>query len=148
MTRRLRMLRHDDGSMLPMVIVFAALGLLVVLVVTAATSLFLERKRLLTLADGAALVGAEAFELSAVDAGGDGPRALLADHDIASAVSAYLTSYPGTQLDGVRLERAFTPDGRSATVALSSAWRPPVVTLFVPEGIRLDATSTARSVFG
>ena len=55
--RRVRAaLAADEGSTLPLVIFFGFLGLLVVLLVTAATSLYLEKKRLFTLADGAALV--------------------------------------------------------------------------------------------
>jgi hypothetical protein len=38
-------------------------------------------------------------------------------------------------------------DGRSATVELSARWSPPVVSLLVPDGIRIDVTSTARSIF-
>jgi hypothetical protein len=51
-----------------------------------------------------------------------------------------------TRLDDLRIEAATSPDGQSAEVSLSSSWRPPVLTLFVPEGVRLEATSSARSV--
>ena len=46
------------------------------------------------------------------------------------------------------LEEATTRDGESATVTLSSIWRPPLVTVFFPEGWRIEATATARAVFG
>ncbi len=63
-----RMRRRDDrGSILPLVILYGILALALVLIVTAATSLYLEKKRLFTLADGAALVGAESFSLTEVD---------------------------------------------------------------------------------
>jgi hypothetical protein len=141
-------LAADDGSTLPLVAFFGMLGLLVVLLVTAATSLYLEKKRLFTIADGAALVGAESFELTEVHLTPDGPRPLLDDAGVASAVADYLDGNPAADLDGLTVERAFTPDGLSATVTMSSSWRPPVVTLFVPEGMRVEATATARSVFG
>jgi hypothetical protein len=32
-------------------------------------------------------------------------------------------------------------------VTLSATWRPPVVSLLVPAGIRIEVTSVARSVF-
>jgi hypothetical protein len=38
-------------------------------------------------------------------------------------------------------------DGRSATVTLSALWRPPIVSLLVPEGIPIEVTAVARSVF-
>ncbi|TPX03391.1 hypothetical protein FJ656_17435 [Schumannella luteola] len=124
------------------------LGLIVVLLVTAATSLYLEKKRLFTIADGASLVGAEAFELDAVALTPDGPRPVLESADIAVAAADYLAGNPVAELEGLTLEQAFTADGRSATVTVSSVWHPPVVTMFVPEGLRVEATATARSVFG
>ncbi len=143
-----RALADDDGSMLPLVAFFVFLGLLIVLLVTAATSLYLERKRLFTVADGAALVGAESFELDTVTVTTDGPRPVLDAAGVASAVDDYLAGNPAPDLDDLAVDRAFTADGLSATVTVSSSWRPPVVTLFVPEGIRVEATATARSVFG
>lgn len=138
---------RDDGSMLPLTIFFGMLALLVVLIVVAATSVYLERKRLLTLADGAALVGAEAFDLDDVRVTAAGYRPTLESTDVAAAVSAYLGTAPTAGLEGLHLERAETVDGRSATVELSAYWRPPVLTLFVPDGLRLEVTSVARSVF-
>lgn len=148
MRRRLPALADDEGSTLPLVIFFGMLGLAVVLVVTAATSLYLEKKRLFTVADGAALVGAEAFELDSVTVTPDGPRPVLVSADVAAAASAYLAGNPAPDLDGLAIESALTVDGRSATVTMTSTWHPPVVTLFVPEGLRIEATATARSVFG
>ena len=141
-------LAADDGSTLPLVAFFGMLALVVVLLVTAATSLYLEKKRLFTVADGASLVGAEAFELDAVALTPDGPRPVLESDDVAAAVADYLAGNPAPELDGLTVERAFTADGRSATVSVSATWHPPVVTMFVPEGMRIEATATARSVFG
>lgn len=147
--RRLRAaVAADDGSALPLVIFFAFLGIVVVLIVTAATSLYLEKKKLLALADGAALVGAEAFDLSAVAVTSSGPRAVLESADVASAVAEYIEGPQAARFESLEIDTAYTPDGRSASVTLSSTWRPPVVTLFVPDGIRVEATATARSVFG
>ncbi len=146
----LRRGRDDEGSILPLVAGYGALALLVVLLVSAATSLYLERKRLLTLADGAALAGAEAYELTDLALGPDGAitRPPLDDAAVRDIVEQYLTEAPIESFEGLRLERAESEDGTSATVQLSSFWRPPVVTLFVPEGIRLDVTTVGRSVVG
>lgn len=140
-------LRRDDGSMLPLTIFFGMLSLLLVLIVIASTSLYLERKRLFTLADGAALVGAEAFDLDEVRQTGVGYRPTLHSPDVAAAVSAYLASTPTADLEQLHLEHAESVDGRSATVGLSAYWRPPVLTLLVPEGFRIEVTAVARSVF-
>lgn len=137
------MIRGERGSTLPLTIFYAVLALILVLLVTAATALYLERKRLLTLADGAALVGAEAFALT--DSTDHRPQ--LRSRDVAAAVSGYLGSAP-SDFDGLAVEAADSPDGVSARVTLSSYWRPPVLTVFVPEGMRIEVTATARSVFG
>ncbi|RII87142.1 hypothetical protein DZF98_16065, partial [Clavibacter californiensis] len=63
---------EDEGSILPLVIASCALGLAVILMVSAASSLYLERARLFSLADAAALAGAESFD---VDGGGGGAAA-------------------------------------------------------------------------
>lgn len=136
----------EEGSTLLLTIFYGFLSLVLVLVVVAATSLYLERKRLFTVADGAALVGAEAFDLTSVSVTPDGPRASLQGAEVASAVDSYLASIP-TGLDSLTVEEATSVDGRSATVSLSAYWRPPIVALLLPEGIRIEVTSVARSVF-
>jgi uncharacterized membrane protein len=138
----------ERGSTLVLTIGFAAFALVVTLVVAAATSLYIERKRLLGLADSAALVGAEAFDLDDVEVADDasGVTVTLEPERVDDAVTAYLERVGPSRFDDLRLERATTRDGRSAEVSLSSAWKPPVLTLFLPEGVRLDATSSARAV--
>lgn len=143
--------RHDlsdeNGSTLLLTILYAVLGLVLILLVTAASSLYLERKRLFTLADGAALVGAEAFELDSVGITPRGPRVILRSADVATAVDSYLAAVPAT-FEALAVERAESVDGRSATVALSAYWRPPMLSLLVPEGLRIEVEAKARSVFG
>ena len=140
--------RDETGSTLLLTIFYGFLSLVLILVAVAATSLYLERKRLFTVADGAALVGAEAFDLDHVvpdDAGLLRPR--LETPEVQQAVRAYLDGNPVTDFDGLTLERAESVDGLSATVALSAQWKPPLVSLLVPEGIRIDVEAVARSVF-
>lgn len=144
---RLR-LDDDEGSTLPLVAGFGALGLALVLVAAAASSLYLERKQLFTLADGAALVGAEAFDLADVSVASGRPDALLDPVDVHRDVTAFLGGTPNGGFEGLVLEEATTRDGESATVTLSSIWRPPLVTVFFPEGWRIETTATARAVFG
>ncbi|MDP3209355.1 MAG: pilus assembly protein TadG-related protein [Rhodoglobus sp.] len=141
-------MKRDEGSTLPLTIGFGILSLALILVVVAATSLYLERKRLFTLADGAALVGAEAFTLDSVTITPTGYRPTLTTSDVAAAVSDYLVGVPDTGFASLAIERAATDDGRSATVTLSALWRPPVLELLAPEGVRVEVTSRARSVFG
>lgn len=137
----------EEGSTLLLTIFYGFLALVLILLVVAATSLYLERKRLFTLADGAALVGAEAFDLDTVALTPQGPRPALKSSDVAAAVDSYLAAVPGNRFESLKVERAGSADGRSATVSLSAYWRPPLVSLLVPEGIRLEVTTVARSVF-
>ena len=146
MTRRQRIV-DDTGSTLPLIIFFGFLCLVLILLVVSATSLYLERKRLFTLADGAALVGAEAFTLDSVDLTKSGVRPRLTDTGVAAAVQSYVESAPTADFEGLAIERSATADGRSATVTLSSWWHPPVVSLLVPVGLRIEVTSVGRSVF-
>ena len=140
-------LRDDEGSTLPLTIFYGFLSLVLVLLVVAATSLYLERKRLFTLADGAALVGAESFALTDVRSTATGFRPELRSAEVAAAVDDYLEQSPHDAFTALAVERAETVDGRSATVQLSAYWRPPVVSLLVPEGLRIEVTAVARSVF-
>jgi hypothetical protein len=141
-------MKSDEGSILPLVCFYGALALLVTLIVASATSLYLERKRLFTLADGAALVGAESFSLRDVTVTPEGPRVVLKDDEISAAVREYLDDNPIGRFESLTLEDASTLDGKSARVTVSAVWRPPVVTLFVPEGMRVEATAVSRTVFG
>jgi hypothetical protein len=138
----------EGGSTLVLTLGFATLALVVTLVVAAATSLYIERKRLLALADSAALVGAEAFDLGDVHVSDDGSDVTvhLEPDSVAEAVASHVDRVGRSRLHDLRIDAATTPDGQSAAVSLSSSWRPPVLTLFLPEGVRLDATSSARSV--
>jgi hypothetical protein len=141
-----RLRREEEGSTLLLSIFFGALALALVLLVVAASGLYLERKRLFTVADGAALAAAESFPLESVtrDASGS-PRPVLRARDVEEAARQYLAE-AAPNLDGLRLLAAETPDGRSARVALSCSWAPPVVSLLVPGGVRLEVSATARSV--
>jgi hypothetical protein len=140
-------LRDDEGSTLLLTIFYAALCLTLILIVVAATSLYLERKRLYTLADGASLVGAEAFSLDAATHSAAGVRPNLTSKQVAGAVKTYLADNASDSFTALRVERAVSVDGRSATVELSCYWAPPILTLFVPKGFRIEVTSIARSVF-
>jgi uncharacterized membrane protein len=155
----MKRLRDDEGSILPLTIFYGFLSLVLILLVVAATSLYLERKRLFTLADGAALVGAEAFDLDAatlttlanpanpVIQSADGGQPKLQSADVAAAVRDYLSATRTDGFEALTLVSARSIDGRSATVELSTYWRPPMLSLLVPEGLRIQVVSVGRSVF-
>jgi len=138
----------DEGSILPLTIFFGVLSLALVLLVVAASSLYLERKRLFTVADGAALVGAESFDLDGVAVASDGSfEVKLDDAEVKSAVEDYLDESPMNDFDRLTIVEARSIDGRSATVTLRAKWRAPVVSILVPDGLPVEVTAVARSVF-
>lgn len=136
----------EEGSTLPLILVFGMVALVLVLVVAAVTDLYLARKRLLTLADGAALVGAESFRLDEVRSDGVAVRPRLDDAEVREAVAGYLADEPSDGIASLRLVSATTPDTRSAAVTLAASWDPPVPLPFLPDGVPIRATATARSV--
>lgn len=140
-------LPDDEGSTLPLVIGLLALCLAVVLVAVAASSLVLARMRLLSLADGAALAGSEAFELADIRVDEGALRVELTDDAVAQAAADYLAATPLDGLEDVALVSAGTSDGRSAVVTVEATWRPPLPIWLVADELRFSATSTARVVF-
>jgi len=139
--------QDEEGSALVLTIFYAFLSLVLIFLVVAATSLYLERKRLFTLADGAALVGAESYDLDDVALTARGYRPKLTSAAVASAAADYIAASRGDGFTELRIDEAATHDSSSATVTLSAYWKPPFVSLLVPEGIRIEVTATARSVF-
>ncbi|TDN92556.1 pilus assembly protein TadG-related protein [Microbacterium sp. BK668] len=124
--------------MLLLTLGYAALALVAVFLCVDATSLYLTQKRLDSLADAAALAGADGFTLSVVD--GE-PRAELTSDQVRAQAQALL----GDVGRDARLLSAMTPDGVSARVTVAGTWHPPVATIFVPDGVALQATATSRT---
>ncbi|WP_127818770.1 pilus assembly protein TadG-related protein [Microbacterium sp. CPCC 204701] len=128
----------EEGSVLILTLGYAVLALVAVLICTAATSLYLAHKRLDAVADAAALAAADGFELTIAD--GE-PVAALIDADVRAQAELMVAQIGGE----ATLVSAETPDGVSARVTVAGAWHPPVVTIFVPDGIALEATATSRT---
>ncbi|MEY4533616.1 MAG: hypothetical protein RI926_1385 [Actinomycetota bacterium] len=138
----------EEGSSLILIIFAGLIGLAVILGTVAATSLYIERKRLFTVADGAALAAAEAFNLDDVQLVNGRASITLTDSAVRNEAQRYLQIIPSNDSAGITVVSAITKDGRSATVNLQKTWHPPVISMFMPEGMNLDVTATARTVFG
>jgi hypothetical protein len=130
-----------------MIVCFAAFAGALILVITAASSLYLERKRLFTVADGAALAAAEAWSFSA-EAGGDGAPDV--DFDTAAlhrTVTEYLDATDAAAgFDQLRLVQVESADSRGVAVVLAARWRWPGGGAFVPVDVPLEVVATARSI--
>ncbi|WP_175987407.1 pilus assembly protein TadG-related protein [Microbacterium tenebrionis] len=136
MTARER--QDDDGSILPLLLGYVVLALAVVFVCTCATDLYIAQKRLDSLADAAALAGADGFTLVVE---GESVRAELTDDGVHEQAAAVV----GAMSSGAQLVSASAPDGVSARVTVAAAWHPPLVSAFVPDGVPLEATATSRT---
>ena len=137
MTRRQRLTQDDEGSILLLSLGYAVIAIVLILVCVDATSLYLAQKRLESAADAAALAGADGFTLT-VEAGE--PMADLTDAGVYEQ-AADIVAAVGT----ATLISAGTPDGVSARVTVATVWHPPILTLFVPDGVPLEATATSRN---
>lgn len=141
-----RRLREDEGSSAILTIGLGVLALLLILVLAAATSLMIERKRLFTAADGAALVAAESFSLEHVLDDGDGLSPQLSQAAMEEAAYFWIEQLEGS--DGMHIIDVRSEDGETASVTLESRWQPVFITWITPEGIVIRVTANARSVFG
>ena len=154
-----RGLRSDDGGQIMLLAIgFVVVALALVAVVTAVTSVQLERKRLMTIADAAAAHAAGDFDeesLHAARAPDPGaphaaPGLELTDARVADSVAEYLAASRGTlALRDVRVVSATTPDGRTAVVELAGVARPALVGWLVDVvdddgGVRIGTRGAAR----
>ncbi len=140
--------RDEDGSTIPLILVFFAIAAGFVVVAAGATALHLERMRLLTVADGAALAGAESFTVGDVGVEGDAVLPHLHDPAVRAAADAYLADADLTGFDAFRLERAVAADGgRSAEVRISAIWHPPIASALLPIAVPVSVTSSAAARF-
>lgn len=130
-------MRDDDGTALLLTLGYALLAIALILVCADATSLYLARKRVDSVADAASLAGAYGFTIEVVDGR---PRARLEDDAVWEQAAEVVSVY-----DGMQLVDAGTPEGTSSRVTVRTTWRAPVFSLFVPDGVRIESTATSRT---
>lgn len=135
---RSSLLGDDRGSIMPLILGYLVLAIALIYVCVCATDLYIAQKRLDSVADAAALAGADGFRLQ-VD--GDAIRAELDDEEIGAQAAAVL----GVLDDGVTLTSAGSPDGVSARVTVRTQWTPPLLSEFVPAMLTIEATGTSRT---
>lgn len=147
--------RGDDGQLLILIIGFALVTALLVTVVVNASRLFLMRRSLAALADGAAVAASNGIDEAAIYRGAlEGGSVPLDDEAAEAMVRDYLASYfegtadnrfPGLQLVDV------TSTGGVATVTLRVRVDLPFVNAVsadYADGVPVQATASARLAVG
>lgn len=138
----------EEGSALPLALVLLLVAIAFVAVAAGATALHLDRLRLLTVADGAALAAAESFRVADVRVEGDEVRPRLRTAQVRAAAAAAVADADRGDLTGLQLVSAGTTDGSVAVVTIAAVWRPPIVHALLPLAVPIRVTSTAAARFG
>jgi uncharacterized membrane protein len=135
--------RDERGSVTPLIIGFTVVIVLLVAVVVDASAAFLQRQRLDSVADAAALAATDGIQGEAVYTQGLGRRAEIDP----LAAEAYVTAYVANTRAAVRFPGlAYTVDARSNTVVVRVT-APLRLPLHVPGvGPRTLVSGTAASV--
>lgn len=133
--------------MMVLIIGYVLLALLVATAVMAASALYLEHKKLLSAADGASVAAADSYTLGQVETEDGSPTAVLNGARVRSVAADYLLRNDAhARFHGLAVAPATgSPDGSTAVVVLTAEVHPPIVNFLIPDGIRIEATSTARS---
>ncbi len=139
----------ESGQVGILIIGYLLVSLLVVTVVLAASSVYIERKKLLSAADGAALAAADTYSID-VGSGGDGsttPLPTLDSAGVGDSTAAYLVAIgAGERFEQLAVDPGTgAPDGRTARVVLTAVVHPPIVNFLVPAGIPIVAQADARA---
>ena len=142
------MSRSDEGSVLVLGLGLAVLGLLLVGGVVDASRLFLARAALASLADGAALRGADDVDVAALYGGGGRGGVLpLSAQRVRADVTAYVAATATANgMRGVRVD-AVTARAGVVTVQLSMDETVPLLGPLVgaPDGVLVTAQASART---
>lgn len=134
-------------------IFYGLLALALVLVVVAVSAIYLERKRLLALADAVAADAADAVDddIYFGPDRGEEPELPLTDASVHQQVQDYLAEAPAGVVDFESLtvgQPTGSPDGTTAQVTLAAVVRPPVVTWAISpwqDGFTVTVTASAQA---
>jgi uncharacterized membrane protein len=129
---------EERGSVLLLGIGMVVVCLLAVAVVTDVTSAFLQRRHLFSVADSAALAGAQAVDLDAYYASGASVGTRLSPALVVAAARSHLQGVgdiPDLKVDGI------TTDGVTVRVALSAPLRLPFFDGVRDETVRVESTA-------
>lgn len=140
--------RSDDGQIALLVLCFVTIAASLILVVVAASSVHLERKRLVALADAVALDAADDTSPDIYLREGliEGEGVALTDESVRASARAFLAD---SGARGVQVaDPTGAPTGRAAVVTLTTTAQPPLVAWVLDgwgDGIVLTVTAKAEA---
>lgn len=137
----------EQGQTLVLIIGFTLIALLLASVVAGASAVYIEHKKLLSMADGASVAAADSYTLGGTTEGSSRPAAVLTSERVRNVTASYLSRNNAyARFDRLAVGGATgSPDSSSADVTLTAVAHPPIVSFLLPEGIPIEARSTARS---
>lgn len=159
--RALRRLHdEEDGQTLILGIGLIAVALALILVIASATSVYLDLKRLTSMADQAAAAAAQSVDEAAYYASGStgstgssgsngdaGTALVLSGAGVRASAAEHLAGEElSGGLSGVTLTSAEAPDGATAVVTLTARSQPPFLPwgIIPADGFTITATGSAR----
>lgn len=136
----------ERGSILPLIAGALFLTLAIVFGVSASSSLLIERSRLFTLADGAAVAAAQGFSPRNVTRSTGGALVFMTDADARRVATEYLQRVGPGRLRDLRLDLVTMSGSDVVEVQLSSLWSPPIVSDYFPVSLRIDVSAQAQTL--
>lgn len=138
----------ERGSILILILGFAVVAIMAIGVLASATGLYLAERRLVSIADAAALAAAESYDLDTAVVQGGTVSASLAPADVEASARSYVDRLGADRFEALELVSATSPDGRGAEVTVRAVWRPPILGELLPARVELRATGEARAALG
>lgn len=137
---------RENGQMMVLTIGYVVVALLLATVVAAVSAVYIEHKKLLSLADGASVAAADSYSLGQAG-GAEKPLAVLSSERVRSVAESYLSQNSAySRFDQLAIGRdTGSSDSATAEVVLKAVAHPPVVSFLLAEGVPIEARSTARS---
>lgn len=133
--------KDDRGSVLILGAGLIAVCFLGLTVLTDASAAFLQRQHLQSLADGAALAGAQAIDLDSYYANGAERSTQLDRYAVQSAVRRHIGGWiPRDEETGLVIERIST-DGRRVVVGIRAPLDLPFLDDLFPADVRVEASA-------
>ncbi|RRJ88645.1 hypothetical protein EG850_00405 [Gulosibacter macacae] len=135
-----RLLTRDEGSVTPLILVYALIALAAGLLLTSAADLYLARKQLFSAADAAALAAVTRYELEAVTLVEGKPLVGLDTEQAAIAANDHLAKFgpTGAQVTAIAI------DGDRIHLTVEATWTPVITSAFVPLAVPISVDVSAR----